>query len=95
VAYDFSSSQQEQNEIDDTVVNVEGPTYTKDTMPFCNAPAAAAAAAAPAPAAPIPNTATVTALIPLSTAKVSIKDDSGVDLPLQKSLAKYSSKVPE
>jgi hypothetical protein len=88
-AYDFSSSQIEQTEIDDTVVNVEGPTFTKDTMSFCNVAASAGAPAAK-PAAP-----GVQSVVKLSNLSTTIKDTVGNTLQLQGFQVKRSVKAPQ
>jgi hypothetical protein len=87
-AYDFSSSQIEQTEIDDTVVNVEGPTFTKDTMPFCNVVAVGAPAAQPA----VPS---VQSVVKLSNLSTNIKDTAGNNLQLQDFQLKTSVKAPQ
>jgi hypothetical protein len=81
-AYDFSSSQIETTEIDDTVVNVEGPTFSKSTVSFC-------AAAAPAPAI------TAQALVHLSDAKAALLDSSGGKLALTNPTLKKSARAPQ
>jgi len=88
-AYDFSSSQTEQNEIDDTVVNVEGPTFTKDTMSFCPVTVAPGPVAAPTP------TATVQSVVRLGNTAATIQNILGQSLSLQRPQLQHSVKAPQ
>lgn len=87
--YDFSSSQIEQTEIDDTVVNVEGPTFTKDTLSFCQAAPAVASVAVGV------NTSAVQPVVHLSTATALIQNSAGQNLALEKPQLKSTSRSPQ
>jgi hypothetical protein len=79
-AYDFSSSQIQTSEMDDTVLNIEGPTFTKSSMAICQ-PAVAAAA-------PSVTAHTGTALMG------AFKSVSGADLVLTKPTVQFSTQAP-
>jgi hypothetical protein len=83
-AYDFSSSSLDQSEVDDVVVNVQGPTFASGTLAFCNA--------APPPPATQPTTAQPVAHI--SNLATAIKDTMGQNLPLMKANVLFTSRAP-